>query len=500
MMRDQAMHNAASTGGLGARLLLQAAGRFADSAIVPELVAAGYPLVRSIMGPTWAERFRQLPVKLAGWPFERLGFIDNMHSFGLRMRIDQRLSRFLRRVKRPPRDHGGPLRVGLVGEVSIDGGKPVIMATQFPEEHRLFLFDIARDGEHGPLPQRPNVTVSLHDLGRDYDRAMRGLCAAINDADLDLLVLANFSFDEKNDIAQLVDTPCLVHFVIGIQVLGHEKIDFVLYPLVTEGYHIQENRLRSDFTGRQLPVERCVPGAPVYNDLKVDPTDNPPWDQRQPIIVAHGRLVKFNYPPFLEMMISILEAESSVRFAMLGPGDELADIRLALERRGLGQRVEYHGFLDGALDKIPQNRQRVLEFLRRGRLAPNTWPQTGGRTRTEAYVAGTPTVHMQYMRGREGADARRLIALDLPWADIPGGVAGGLAEYREMSLKCLFDKAFAEQIIQEQYTKARTLTDARRWWNETLASYFDWLRGTGWAADQGPAAAGPARGKAGRNT
>jgi|GEM_PF-1702360 len=495
-MRDQAMNNAANIGGPGARLLLWAAGRFADAAWVPALVGASYPLVRATLGPAWAERFRQLPVKFAGWPFQHLGFIDNMHSFGLKMRIDQRLSRFPRRAKRLPREHGGPLRVGLVGEVSIDGGKPVTLATQFPEEHQLFLFDIARDGEHGTLPLRPNVTASLHDLGRDYDRAMRELCEAINDADLDLLVLANYSFDEKNDIAQLVDTPCLVHFVIGIHVLGHEKIDFVLYPLVTEGFHLRENRFHSDFTGRQLPVERCVPGQPVYNDLGVDPADNPPWDQRPPLIVAHGRLVKFNYHPFLEMMISLMEAESSVRFAMLGPGDELADIRHAFERRGLGQRVEYHGFLDGALDKIPENRQRVLEFLRRGRLAPNTWPQTGGRTRTEAYMAGTPTVHMQYLRGREGDDARRLIALDLPWADIESGVAGGLGEYREKGLKCLFDRDFSEKIIQEQYAKAKIMVDARRWWNETLASYLDWLCGTGWAADQGPAAAGPARNRA----
>ncbi len=489
----------ADLGGTGARLLLRAAGRFADSRWAPALVGAGYPVLRSLLGESMAERLRQLPVKLAGWPFERLGFIDNMHSFGLKMRIDQRLSRFPLRAKRPPRRHGGPLRVGLVGEVSIDGGKPVTLATQFPEEHQLFLFDIARDGEHGPLPKRPNVTVSLHDLNHDYDRAMRELCANINDAGLDLLILANYRFEEKNDIAQLVDTPCLVHFVIGIQVLSHPKVDFVLYPLVTEGYHIHGGRLFSDFTGRFMPTERLVPGCPVYNDLNVAPADNPPWEERAPVIVAHGRLVKFNYPPFLEMMLSLLEAEGSVRFAMLGPGDELTDIRQAFERRGLGARVEYHGFLDAALDKIPENRQRVLEFLRRGRLSPNTWPQTGGRTRTEAYMAGTPTVHMRYLRGREGDDSRRLIALDLPWADIPSGVAGDLAEYKEMSLKCLFDREFANKIIGEQYVQGRRMTDARRWWSETLANYSDWLCGTGWATDQDPAAT-DARGKTGEAT
>ena len=254
---------AARHGGLGVRLLLKAAGRFADSRWVPALVAAGHPLVRSLLGEEWAERFRQFPVKLSGLPFHRLGFQENMHSFGLKMRIDQRLSRFPLRAKRRPRMSDGPLRIGLVGEVSIDGGKPVTLATRFPEEHRLFLFDIARDGEHGPLPQRPNVTVSLHDLGQDYERSLRALCEAVNDADLDLLILANFSSEEKNDIAQLVDTPCLAHYVIGIQVLSHPKVDFVLYPLVTEGYHIRDGRFHSDFTGRVMPTERLVPGCPI---------------------------------------------------------------------------------------------------------------------------------------------------------------------------------------------------------------------------------------------
>jgi hypothetical protein len=76
-------------------------------------------------------------------------------------------------------------------------------------------------------------------------------------------------------------------------------------------------------------------------------------------------------------------------------------------------------------------------------------------------------------------------------------VAGGIEEYREMCLKCLFDRKFAEEIIRKQYETARRIVDVRRWWSETIKTYLDWLYGTGWAADQGPAAP-EARGAGGR--
>jgi glycosyltransferase involved in cell wall biosynthesis len=443
-------------------------------------------------------------VSMQGMPYfiNRLGGTNSMHAQGMRMRMRHARSSFVQQDKNLPKSsEGRPLRVGIIGELSQAWSFPASLGRQFPEEHELFMYDLVGNGSPGPVPEYGKAVFRRFDLGecyrdgqryipdpKQYAVAVRELIRVINNDDLDFLLLANYSQDGKGDIASLATVPCLVNFPCGSDLLHHPKVDYAMCAVPRMGYPLVDGRLQSAFTGKSLASERCCPtGLYPLDDWKVDPKDNPDWSARKPNMVFHGRMGKLLAPQFQEALASLLGENSAIELHILG-GGETERIRREFTRRGVMERVVFHDAVNFKEIGSGEARNTILDFLRSGRLAPDPWPLCGGRSRQEAFLAGTPAVYMKLIqKSVEGLPPEALLQNAFPCVDIDSTAALDVREYKELSLKCLFDESFASQVQQQQYAIARRNENCTLWWRELIDSYHDWFNGTGWAAGSEPA-------------
>ncbi len=465
----------------------------------PAYIAAASAAVRGMVrrrGTMAGQKLAEQCIGLAGFPFQRwLGIEDNIHSQAMRMRLWNRTGPFRPVPKRPAVVRDGPLRVGYVSELGRGGDPAWAHCTMFPEDSRLFIFS-TRKWEEFDVPRLPHVSLSSFVLSRvpglqaarygaereHYEQEMRRLAREVNACDLDILLLASFHLDEVNDLAMLVDTPCIVVRLFGSAPSFHPKVDYCLYCQLHSSFPIVGTDMRSVFTGKSMGAEPCLNGmGPLYPDWGLTPENNPAWEDRPPWLLFHGNLVQLQGSRYLALIGDILEADREVRFRILGFGEGLSTVMDTFARRGLSGQVQYLGEVDKALQRTGEFQKRITSFLRDGRLEPDPWPWGGGQARVEAYQAGTPTVHLR-IDSTGGVPSDEQMEFDVPDLEVPSATASSLEEYRNLCLKCLYDGDFARKVAQEQYSIARRVTDARAWWDNFFASYRHWLHGTGWAA------------------
>ena len=434
-----------------------------------------------------------LPVKLLGYPFFRLGIPNNLHTAGLVQRIRRAKMPFVAVPKRLSRPNVRQLRIGMVGELTFGGARPLSLTENFPAQHELFLFDAGGKDRFGPIPQRPNTHFSRHDLGGDYSKiasktigsgedyikAICNLTDEINTSKLDILIIANASLEEKNDIATLCNTPCLVSHLMGSEPVYNTKIDFTLYAQANTWSYIKNHRLHSIFTNRPLPAEVCCNLAQHLYERNPSPLPDIPWEQREPLLFFHGRLAQIHSQGYLTLLAGLLENDRNLRFEFLGPGDAKPVLQF-FANRGLAGQVKYLGVIDKALYQTGDFHEKIYSTLMRARLEPNPWPLGGGISRIEAYQAGTPTVHLRMNHHRDWVTGASWV--DLPDIEIPSATADTVEEYQLLCQKCLYDKEFAAKIRQEQHRVANRVVDAEAWWDRVIVLYREWLTRTGWAA------------------
>lgn len=457
------------------RILIRACCLAADSVWLPRLIAFFYPWAYRLGGKGFAERLVRLVVGASGYLLHRKGLKNNLHSYALDVRIKHLLASIGTVGKKPVRKKNGVLRIGFVGEMVADIVRPPTLVSQFPDDHQLHVFDLAWDGNFGVLPNKDNVRVSQYDLNKDYLSTVKALTKDINDAGLDMLIVSNYYASVKNDIIDGVDTPCIVNFSMGSHLSFHDKTDYSLYAQPRKNFFLKDNRLFSVFTNRPMRGELCYPETHVFHDREIDRTENPAWEDREPQMCFHGRLAQLNSPLFLDCMADILNTDSGIRFSFMGEGDELESILQYFDRRGLSRQVEYLGQVDRVCGNDQRWRQTILAMLRKSRLAPNPWPRGGGSSRVEAYAAGVPTMHLGMVTdGANPFDTRSQTVVDVPSLTVPSATVYSIDEYKKFCLKCLFDKEFSEQVIEEQYALVNTVTDHGSWWAEVLDIYDKW--------------------------
>lgn len=455
-------------------------GSIADSDWLPNFIAAGYPRVRRLMGETAAARFRHYPVSLLRLPFPRYGLTDNLHCLGLDARIDYLLNSVGAVPKRSPLPWDGKrsLRIGFVGALAANLSTPPSMFEAFPSDHELFIYDIALWGTHYlRFPPGTATSVKHFKLNGDYENNVNRLGGAINDDQLDILFIAHHDHWQRRDIIDLVDTPCIINFSTGSVLSYHQKVDVTVFVQPRKDFFVKNGRVHSVYTGSKLRGEPCWEGASIFDAKAVDPKKNPAWRDRRPHIFFHGRLHKLDSESFLESMGSLLRESSDVRFVFAGAGNEMAARVLSFfQRRGLQSQVSYLGEITHDHGGKCAGWRKILENLRQARLSPNTWPIGGGSARLEAYVAGTPQVHLGMNAGQGNLfDTTNQTVVDVPNLNTKLGTANGIEEYGIFCRRCLFDREYAEALVKEQYTKALRCTDSAYWWNEKINFYEGWL-------------------------
>jgi len=483
------------------KLLCHLAGSASDSNLTVEAITLGARIIQYFAGEHAAAFAQEKAVNALGLSMYSTGVTDNLHSCGLRMRLWDRQFPFARATRLRPRITSGRLRIGFVGELTYTGDKIFKESLSFPDEHELHVY-ATRAGKHFPPKSKANVLFERHPICQDanattprrifekefYAREIRALAAKINAAELDMLILAYFRHDELSDLANLVSTPCITSYLYGPRPCFHPRVDYSFFLQRHRSFPLMGNRFQSIFTGKALPAELCCPtGYPLYDDWGIDIQDNPPLQERPPVILFHGNLAKLHSISYLSLLVDFLKKDRDLRFKFLGFGDYLPLILDFFSKHGLADRVEYLGEVDKALLETDEFKLQIMNFLRQGRLEPDPWPHGGGSSLSEAWWAGTPTVKMRMMPGDGDLFRPDQVRTDLPILDIKSTTAESVEEFKNLCLKCLYDPDFSHKVLREQYEMARKTVDAARWWNELIASHGDWLTGTGWATGEKPA-------------
>lgn len=422
-----------------------------------------------------ADRFQH--VFMYGWPHHLGTPWVNLDVLRLHSRVRGALRGGTRSPLRSPRPTSARLRIGVLAnlESTLTFARPFF--EHVPDHVEVFAFDLARrnaeagylertvEGYAAPDPERPASVI-----------------AAIEAAGLDVLLVDVYK--HKANVYAVFDgisVPCIVDIGSTVRFWFHDDVAFRYYGLEQADYRIRDERLFCA-TSHAFLSEKPVYGRPLLFETRG--LENPaprPWRERDPLLVFHGKLYKAS-EAWLETVFGLLADDASLELVVMGRGTraELDRIRAAARRHGAESRFHYEGEFrlkrndEGEVDD--PSWLRLVEILRRARLAPDPWPLGGAYSRVEAYAAGLPLVHMGI---RHDPDSWRLpqpaVTADHPALNVPRGLAYTEGDYARLCRKVLSDEEFADSLAAEQAALVGRLADPLRFWGDILDCYGTWL-------------------------
>ena len=416
------------------------------------------------------------------WPRHVPGWV-NIHMSALIWQLRRRsLSQDRRRLNRVHRG-SRPLRIGCFGPFSGLLGFPVSLFEAFPSEHALFIYDLQYLGQLasalGGLAQQYRP-VNL-EIATAYSDAVRATADRINADDLDLLLIIRRKMDAY-DVLDYVMTPCIANVCTGSDVSHHPNVDFNLYCQPEADFFPSGNDLFCGFTQRPVPGRTVYPSFMHYDPRDLDLTLTPPsWEERRPLIVFHGSLYKLASEPFLDCLFGVMAELSDVEFVFMGreSGDFLRRVYDSACCWGVSERVHY----EGAFLPVRDDEGRITDpcwhklvaLLRSARLAPNPWPIGGASARFEAYVLGAPTVHMGLRTDAASWGKSQLTLLEIPRLLVPAGTTHSVDDYRALSVRCLVDGNFANELARMQRQRGLATCAPSEYWQMILGVFDTWL-------------------------
>ncbi|MDQ7779191.1 MAG: hypothetical protein RDV41_05725 [Planctomycetota bacterium] len=349
------------------------------------------------------------------------------------------------------------------------------------------LCEWVRSAPRGDLDRTTDHRLTGPGMSRSsqYKAEVRRTAAMVNQANLDILLIASYE-DHVYDVIDLVETPCIVHLCTGSDVLYHEKVSFQVYCQPQADFYVRGRHLFSAVTRSQFGDGLAYEGPAFYDRRGMDMTaPRPAWKERKPLIFWHGSLYKIASPRFLRCICRTLKADRDVQFVFMGKDDgrALSMVSEFARRTGVGSQVHYEGSVAvGRLDAegrpIGNDTAKVLSFLTKARLWPDSWPMGGGAARFEAYASGTPSVHMGVRFDPDSWGRRQESNVELPAMMISRGTAFSADDYQALCVRCLHDEPFADALAAEQMAAARELSDPVAYWRRLLGFYKDWLART----------------------
>ena len=420
--------------------------------------------------------FAERRLVVSGWPHQSQGWV-NLHLSRFVWRVRLQLMRRCRVPKSFQETSHALLRIGFVGHLSGLLGCPPGLFQACPSNVELYIFDVEFQGHLAPLEDVATkyFPAKLADMFSEPER-VASLAAAINASNLDMLV----NLEWRRPAYELLDgvtTPCIANYNFGSDFVYHEKIDVQLYWQPEADYLIQGSQLFCCTDERTVPFAHIREIRGFYDRRDVDPLSVRPWTEREPVIVFHGSLNKLEGGAYLTTVFDLLFQDEALQFIYMGKdnGAALKYVTERAKRAGVEGRVHYEGefsFLrgeDGAIED--PGWAKMLSYLGRSRLAPDPWPMGGGSSRFEAYLAGTPTVHMGLRVDRASWRRRQHSVCELPCLLVPSGTAETIEEYLSLCRKCLYDEAFADALAAAQLNVAQLLCDPEPWWDDLLKTY-----------------------------
>ena len=413
---------------------------------------------------------------VSGWPHQSPGW-TNLHLSRFIWRVRLQLMHRRKAPKSFQETSHTPLRIGFVGHLSGLLGCPPELFQACPSNVELYIFDIEFQGrlaslEHAAAKYFP---AKIADIFSESER-VAPLAAAINDSNLDMLV----NLEWRKPVYALLDgvtTPCIANYSFGSDLVYHEKIDVQLYWQPEADYLIRGSQLFCCTDERTVPFAHIREIRGFYDQRDMASLSMRPWREREPMIVFHGALNKLQEGAYLSSVFDLLVEDENLQFIYMGKDNDVAlrYVTKRAKRAGVEGRVHYEGkfsFFRGEDGTIEDpGWAKMVSYLQRSRLAPDPWPMGGGSSRFEAYLAGTPSVHMGLRVDRASWRHRQHSVCELPCLLVPSGTAETIQEYLSLCRRCLYDEEFADKIATAQLNVAKLLCDPGPWWDELLEAY-----------------------------
>ena len=477
---------------------------------VIRLVAPFIRLVERLGGESLARRFtKAITSFLLLTPPPRIGYVQ--------LHLSQLYWRLRRQAKHPHITPSKPLdevqlrpqRVGVLGYFVGHGPKSLI--DKFSKDVELYVFDVQTDqgyraewlrtrvNHYIPLVLRPGaVKRPLREgwegtgygpllpeeglAGRDLVMAA---AAVINQATLDLLVVIGHEQEwHTYELVDRIETPCIVHICNSSDLLHHEKVSFYMYTQPQAGYYLKQKSLVSAATQAPLTSRAVYPSALYYDPRGIDLNGSlPAWADREPLIVFHGPLYKLGSSPVIHLIAQLLRDDTALEFVFMGRLENrsylLSTIEKVGKRYGVAGRMHYAGnFLamwDASGSVVGPDWDKIVSYLRRARLEPDPFPLGGGQARFQAYLNGTPSIHMGVQLELSHNWLKQDGLVEVPALLIPAGTAYSQETYLDLCRRCLYEQGFADTLAVEQRAVARVVSDGAAYWQRLFDSYRDWI-------------------------
>lgn len=417
---------------------------------------------------------------LTGWPHHMGTPWVNLDVSRCYWRVVRELRGGVAKAQQAPRGETPPLRVGVVANLGGSLIFPHSLFADLPEGVAVSAFDLC-DREAGAAGYLEPMLAGYRRL---VPSDIAGIAAAIEDAELDLLVLDIYKSDVYG-ILDRVSTPCVVNLSTTVNLRFHETVSFHLYFLQQADYLIRDNRIFRGTSRSWFGDQLVFPGFQPFDDRGIDPAVRRPWSARKPLLVYHGKLYKLSQP-YLECIFGLLREDSELEFVAMGRDSDgaLARMEAAAAAYGVASRVRYEGEFrpvrNGAGELDHPSWLRLADYLGEARLAPDPWPLAGGCSRLEAYAAGVPVAHMGIRTDAASwGRPQHAVTADQPALAVPIGTAFTIEEYRDLCRRALYDGAFADALAAQQAQLAVELTDPLAFWRQLLDCYGAWRAGPG---------------------
>jgi hypothetical protein len=368
-----------------------------------------------------------------------------------------------------------PLRVGMLANLHLTLGTQRPLFEAVPRESiELHLFDRWAGGS-GASYLAP-FAASYHALSDDSPASF---AAAINRVAPDLL-LSLVPQSVAFRTFEMIDTPCVASVCTSSDLLHHPRVAYHVFTQPEFGYRVRDREVFCDFTGKPFGQAPAFESWLVCDARGMNEGQRRAWHDREPLIVWHGSLYKLCSAGFLDLIVELLHANPAVRFEYFGKGPQTESIARMAKTRGVADRVQHRGVAGFARDQHgelqPDTYAALRDALSRARLWPDSFPVGGGSARFEAYVSGTPSIHMAPAADPPRGPYEDGSLLELPWLEATRGVARSRREYFELAQRCLRDAAFADTLAGEQDAVAAAVLDARAWWLHMRRGYESWRK------------------------